>query len=84
MKDWIYLRSMFLSYPADVRRMFDVRRVFGVCLPDGRFILLSDNRTAIATFSSERQLLKHHPGAELVWTPRMDETINHVADDEDA
>lgn len=50
----------------------------GIALPDGRLIVGGHS-----TFSSEQALKKYHPGAEVLWVPDADETINHV-EDEDA
>lgn len=60
------------------------RQRFGICLPDGRFVLLSAD-DGVATFSNEERLLRYNPGARLLWTPQIDATINHVEGaDEDA
>jgi hypothetical protein len=47
----------------------------GIALPDGRLIVGGH-----WTYSSEQALVKHNPGARLVWMPDVDATINHVED----
>jgi hypothetical protein len=82
MKAWIPLRAMCLVYDHEVADGAP-RRSYGVCLPDGRFILFSHGRAAIATFSSEATLLRLNPGVRLEWTPKADATINHVMPEDD-
>jgi hypothetical protein len=66
--DWIPLKALLIHWSKD-----DLQAA--ILLPDGR-IIVGSNRT----FSSERVLLKLHPGTIVERVPQHDSVINHVTE----
>lgn len=78
-RERILLRGVCLRY-AD-----DRPDVFGVCLPDERFVLFKEGKYSIGTYSSERALRRHCPDAEIIWLPDgVNEVLNHIDSEEGA
>lgn len=78
-KDYIPLRALIVREGAGKKRA----ESHGVALPDGRIVLFGFRGYAIATYSSERNLLKYHPGATIEWQSEdVNQTINHVDPDD--